>query len=132
MDDLKRGRIRSCGCLKKNAETDPVILKRKQMLATVKCRAKREGIDFNLELKDIVIPEFCPLLGIKLCLDNTNEDVSSSPSVDKLIPSKGYTKGNVIVISHRANTIKSNASIDEIMLLSENLHAIFIERAGAD
>ena len=126
MDDLKKGRTKSCGCLHKK-ETNPVILKRKRMLATVKSRAKKEGIEFNLELEDIVIPEFCPLLGIKLCLDNTNGDTSSSPSVDKIIPSKGYTKGNVIVISHRANTIKSNASIDEIMLLADNLHAILMK-----
>ena len=131
IDDLKKGRTLSCGCLKSRKKvTDPIVLKRKRMLASVKSRAKKEGIEFNLELEDIVIPEFCPLLGIKLCLDNTNGDINSSPSVDKLIPSKGYTKGNVIVISHRANTIKSNASIDEIMLLADNLHAILMEETA--
>ena len=131
IDDLKKGRTLSCGCLKSRKKcTDPRVLRRKRILSGAKNRAKKEGIQFNIELEDIIIPEFCPLLGIKLSLTNDNSNIDNSPSLDKIIPSRGYTKGNVMVISHRANTIKSNASIDEIMLLADNLHAILLGRAA--
>lgn len=34
--------------------------------------------------------------------------------LDRLVPSKGYVKGNVRWISRRANRIKSDATIDEL------------------
>jgi hypothetical protein len=36
----------------------------------------------------------------------------NTPSLDKIIPSLGYVKGNVAVISWKANVMKSNLSID--------------------
>lgn len=45
----------------------------------------------------------------------------SSPSLDHIEPEKGYVRGNVWVISYRANMIKNNATIDELQLLATNL-----------
>jgi hypothetical protein len=39
--------------------------------------------------------------------------------MDKIVPSKGYVKGNVIVVSKRANQIKSDATVAEIMKVAE-------------
>ena len=39
----------------------------------------------------------------------------NSPSLDKIIPKKGYTKNNISVISYRANTIKSDGRLDEFV-----------------
>lgn len=96
------------------------------MLNYARARAKKKSLPFDIELDDIVIPDICPLLDIPLVLDN-QLFADNSPSLDRLIPSLGYVKGNVKVISVRANTIKNNATIDELMLLTERLHAIFIE-----
>ena len=49
-----------------------------------------------------------------------------SPTIDKLIPSLGYTKGNVWVISRRANMIKSDATLEELELLVGNLKTHWI------
>ncbi len=38
----------------------------------------------------------------------------NSPSFDRIIPTRGYTKGNVIIISNRANRIKSDATVEEL------------------
>ena len=91
------------------------------MLFAARNRAKKNGWSFDLEEKDIVIPEFCPVLGIKLEYKRgtgvKRGDVSSyldSPSLDRIKPELGYVKGNVMVISYRANVLKSNATISEL------------------
>ena len=49
-----------------------------------------------------------------------------SPTIDKLIPSLGYTKGNVWIVSRRANMIKSDATLEELELLVNNLRTHWI------
>jgi hypothetical protein len=85
-------------------------------------RAREQSIPFNLELADIVIPETCPLLGIPL-YRTSGEPTPNSPSLDKVIPALGYVKGNVQVISNRANLIKNNASLEEMETLVNNWKA---------
>jgi hypothetical protein len=83
------------------------------MLWQVKARAKKYKIPFNLTHDDINIPDVCPILGIKLQI---NDGCASgcSPSIDRINPNLGYIKGNVAIISYRANTIKSNATAGEL------------------
>lgn len=87
------------------------------MLRGAKRRAKEKGLPFNLIEEDIIIPEICPILGIKL--ESCGLDKGCAPSLDRLIPELGYVKGNVSVISHRANSLKSNMSIEEIIKMAE-------------
>jgi len=82
-----------------------------KILSCIKTRCKKRGLPFNLEKEDIVVPEYCPVLGIKLEFKGKR---SHSPSVDKIIPEKGYVKGNIQVISMRANQLKNNASLEEL------------------
>ena len=92
----------------------------KYLLTSCKTRAKKAGIPFNLEIEDIVIPEKCPMLGIKLESGRGRSGLfNHSPTLDRIIPKKGYTKGNVQVISGRANRIKSDATADEIMAVAK-------------
>jgi len=78
-----------------------------------KSRAKRKGLPFTIDKEDVRIPEFCPILGIKLERgDKKFHD--NSPSLDQIIPNKGYTKDNVMVISFRANRLKGDGSIEEL------------------
>jgi hypothetical protein len=80
----------------------------------LKARAKKQGIPFDLEESDVVAPECCPVLGIKLERSGGLGRLDSSPSVDRIIPSLGYVKGNVVVISYRANRIKNDATLEEL------------------
>lgn len=84
------------------------------MLMAAKARATDAEIPFDLTIDDIVIPLYCPALGIKLFIGERGSR-ENSPSLDRIDPKLGYVKGNVIVISWRANRIKSNASYDEIL-----------------
>lgn len=86
---------------------------RKYMLKDAKKRAKRDNLDFNIVLEDIMIPEYCPISLLKLESSKGNM-TPSSPTLDRIDNSKGYVKGNVAVISNRANSMKRDANYDEI------------------
>ncbi len=128
--DMVSGKIQSCGCLRteRSIETnkkrfDPNAISKTteyKMLARAKSRAKKNNLPFNLELGDIVIPDICPLLGIKIKSTEVRNS-PNNPSLDKIIPEKGYIKGNIWIISNRANTLKNDASLQELELLVENL-----------
>lgn len=94
-----------------------------KLWAGAKKRAKDKGIAFNLDLKDIVIPAACPILGIQL-IRGVSCAHAASPSIDRLIPAIGYVKGNVWVISHRANSLKNNATSDELFKVAQAVRLI--------
>ena len=83
-------------------------------------RAERKGIEFSITEEDIEIPEYCPLLGIKIEV-GTRKNYENSPSLDRKDPSKGYVKGNVWIVSKKANSMKNSASLEELELLVKNL-----------
>ena len=125
-NSLKSGASISCGCVR--SEQTSKRFRTHGMTGTAEYnlwqsarrRAKVSGLKFDLELGDIQVPTHCPLLGVEL---HVAEGVLSanSPSLDRLDATQGYVKGNVWVISHRANTIKSNATLAELTLLVTNL-----------
>jgi hypothetical protein len=90
----------------------------RMMLTAVRAKCKRLALPFNLELADIVIPTHCPVLGIEL-RKGDGVITNNSPSLDRIHPAKGYTKGNVLVVSHLANRIKSDATPDEIRQVAD-------------
>ena len=49
---------------------------------------------------------------------------SRSPSVDRLVPEQGYVESNVALCRHQCNTIKNDATLDELRLLTETLSAL--------
>lgn len=95
--------------LRRQRETDCS----KFMWRSAKCRAKKLGIPFTIKHRDIYVPSVCPVLGIPLAV-STGAQSDNSPSLDRILPALGYVKGNIAVISRRANTIKQNATSDEI------------------
>jgi hypothetical protein len=82
------------------------------ILTKAKQRAKERGLEFNLTIEDIIIPEVCPVLGIPIIRDLSKLN-ENSPTLDRVDNTKGYVKGNVCIISHRANVIKSYGSLEE-------------------
>lgn len=103
-------------CLKVKKQTDQED-PQSYLWKVVKSRAKIRNIPFNIDKSDIIIPEFCPVLGLKLSLVRGNDVTSNkanSPSVDKVNNKLGYIKGNIRVISYRANQLKNDATIEEL------------------
>jgi len=93
--------------------------------ANLRGKAKRLGIPFNIEPSNIEPPEFCPALGIRLTRGRSSQQDGSSPSVDRLIPELGYVKGNVIVVSNRANRIKNDATPLELRQVADFYADVF-------
>lgn len=94
---------------------------KKAMLMRCKSRAKANNLDFNITIEDIIIPEYCPILNIKLEYNQKQGGNDNSPALDRIDSSKGYIKGNVQVISSKANRIKTNATPEEIKKVYEFL-----------
>ena len=70
------------------------------------------NIPFDITPEDIFIPQYCPVLGIKLQIGNGDSD--NSPSLDRIVPVSGYVRNNIQVISTRANRIKNDATLVEL------------------
>lgn len=88
-------------------------------------RVKALGLTSDVELDDIIIPENCPVLGIKLVSgQGRGAHLPSSPSLDRINPNLGYRKGNIRVISYRANQLKSNATLAELRAVLKDAEEI--------
>lgn len=83
------------------------------ILNSTRSRAKERGIEFNLEIEDIIIPDICPVLDIPLKFSDKGRE-ENTPSIDRLNNDLGYIKGNVHIISWRANRLKNNQTIVEV------------------
>ncbi len=88
---------------------------RRKLLSDARGRAKRKGIEFSIKVEDIVIPERCPVFGLPFQVgEGAGGHTPMSPSLDRVDSSRGYVPGNVQVISYRANTIKNDATLEEL------------------
>ena len=104
-------------CNSKRVKSEP---NEKKMLRRAKARAKERGLDFNLELSDISIPKICPVLGLELiCHEGRSGGQPNSPALDRIDNNKGYIKGNIMVVSHRANMMKVDASPEELVMFAK-------------
>jgi hypothetical protein len=132
-DAVKNGGQNSCGCarganLKTHGRSDSLEA---NMVDRSKSRAKRKGFEHSITIHDIQIPDICPLLGIPLFPSTTGRVGPNSPTLDRIDSSKGYTPDNVWVISYKANTIKSNATPEELLKIARRL-ADFVENRFQD
>jgi hypothetical protein len=90
----------------------------KRMVQEAKTRATKKGLAFDLTPSDLVIPATCPVLGIPL-RRGTKPREDATPSIERIDPARGYVRGNVIVVSWRANRIKSDATLAELERIVE-------------
>lgn len=92
------------------------------IIRNTKFMAKKRNIEFNLHYTDLELPEYCPLLGMKLTYRRESEqNHPSHASLDRIDNTKGYIKGNVIVISRMANAMKNCANFEQLEIFSKNI-----------
>lgn len=83
------------------------------MLLIARQGARTAEVAFDLDRADIFIPVFCPVLGLRLRFDGARNVGDDGATLDRLIPELGYVRGNVAVISHKANRLKNNGTAEE-------------------
>ena len=90
----------------------------KTMYQTAKRKAMEQGLNFDItpEYLESLYPKDnkCPVFGFNLTISKRGESRDQSPSLDKIIPSKGYVEGNVTIVSLKANRMKNNGSLDDL------------------
>ena len=88
--------------------------------SSIRGRARRSNTPFDIDAEYLreIWTGICPVFGTELRLPGFG-DIAGRPkqtcSLDRLQPHLGYTKGNVVWISHFANAIKTNATTSEVM-----------------
>lgn len=117
---LQKGDTISCGSFQRESvgnrfrthgRTDS---KEFDLWSAAKDRAMQEGLPFDIDLEDIVIPDVCPVLGIPIDVAlGRGRRKPDSPSLDKFITEKSYMNGNIAVISWRVNWLKNNGTTEE-------------------
>jgi len=109
---FRQSYCRTCENQRQKDQRDEDPIHRLFLLA--RRRSFRDYIPFNLTESYIksIWPKNnkCPILGTEFSSGLSSKD--ALPTIDKIVPKKGYTIGNVAIISFRANSIKSNADID--------------------
>lgn len=106
---------KKCNCERVKSQTPEW-----KMFQRAKRRALKKGLEFNIELSDIVIPDRCPILGITLNMNSGRSGAyKNSPSLDRIDNTKGYVKGNIQVLSQEANAMKHSASSEELILFAK-------------
>jgi hypothetical protein len=86
----------------------------KSMWWRAKKRSEKTGIEFNIEISDIIIPSVCPVFGIDFEVGVGKGPSDKSPSLDRIDNTKGYIKGNIQVISFKANRMKNDCNVDDM------------------
>lgn len=103
----------------KSREYAKINLK-KRLLWRAKDRSRRLGMYCDITSEDIIIPLKCPLLETPFIF-GAKHDKWFTYSLDRIDNSKGYVKGNIQVISYLANTMKSQATMEQLKTFAKNI-----------
>lgn len=79
------------------------------LVSRARLRASKAGRVFNIVADELERPTHCPILGIEIDYANEAGKVyaENGPSLDRVNNDLGYERGNVRIISRRANMLKS-------------------------
>lgn len=101
-----------------NTEYDRI---RGYIIRNSKYCAKRRNIEFNIKYTDFELPEFCPILGIKLEYGaGYDGNAPQHATLDRIDNTKGYIPGNVMIVSRLANAMKNEASFNQLQTFITN------------
>jgi hypothetical protein len=114
---LESGRKRSRESSQRDITTPSLWCRR--ITNRLRLKAREFGIPFNITADDVrsVMPADgkCPALGVVLIFGARGPH---NPSVDRIIPKLGYVRGNIVVISRRANTLKLDSTPTELLCVA--------------
>ena len=89
-------------------------------ITTKRNNALQKGIMFDLNISDLYpLPKTCPVLGIPLSYADNKGAADDAMSIDRIDPTKGYVKDNIVLVSQRANRIKNDATPRELRKIAD-------------
>lgn len=91
-------------------------------------RAIERGVAFDLTVPDLkfkFLENHCPVCKV---LYSTEENVPNGRSIDRLIPSHGYTRNNIVTLCRQCNTTKDAYTVRELYDLGHNKIASWVEK----
>ncbi len=112
-----------------------------QQYRQAKSRAKKKGLEFSITFEEMLSKDTdtCPYLGIPifwhLCTPNVGRSINgawNSKSIDRVDSTKGYTIDNIIIASWRANSLKGDATSEELCTLAASLKTILTEHEATN
>jgi len=95
--------------------------KEQRLWKSAKGNAKTMSREFNIDVSDIIVPTHCPYLGIKLTSIVGDGKKNTNISLDRKDNTKDYIKGNVQVISWKANKLKNDLTEEELVIFANNI-----------
>lgn len=88
-------------------------------------RAAQAGLPFDREaVRELLLnpPTHCPVFGWQFKPGGKRSD--DSPSIDRIKPHLGYVRGNIALISFKANRIKTDATAAEVRAVADWLDKV--------
>lgn len=106
-----------------NLETKQRYLYNKLKIKVNQPVYKKKGKFVDIKPEDIIVNEYCPFLGVKIDYRTfpCGMFVNNSHSFDRIVNSKGYVTGNVWIISRLANTMKNEATDEQLKTFCKNI-----------
>ena len=91
-----------------------------------KKRAVKKGVPFEITTAYVIsiLTDVCPVFATEFKWMGNGKIIPESPSLDRIIPSLGYIEGNVVIISTKANNIKSAYGSKELYKVADWLYEI--------
>lgn len=93
------------------------------IIKTARKRAEDRGLPFGIteEYLESIWTGVCPVFQRRLNLPSYggNKHTTDKPSLDRIVPHKGYVPGNVVWISMRANLMKNDGTSEELFRVAE-------------
>lgn len=117
----KKYRIENPEKVKEQQLKSRILNREARLLHSSKWNAFSRGLEHSICKEDIIIPEKCPYLNITLtniCGKGRHE---YNPSLDRIDNTKGYVKGNIRVISDKANRLKTNLTEEELIIFAKGI-----------
>jgi hypothetical protein len=92
-------------------------------------KAKRAGVRWGLAYEDVgPPPEHCPCCGVRMERGDENGGRRTAPTLERLIPERGYVPSNVIWLCWLCNTTKSNHTLADLYRVADFFWERFKER----
>lgn len=123
--EFREGYNRKCNNCHRINMNQYSIDPRIRMWRSSKANASLKGREHTIRYDQIKLPKKCVYLGVLLDYAHPDDREGyinpNMATLDRVDSSKGYIPGNVQVISHLANRMKNNATVDELVKFAKNV-----------